>query len=147
MDALERAIASVPGTVVLHRTSDADHNRSVITFAGSAGAVVEAAVRAASVARERIDLTKHDGVHPRVGALDVLPFVPLQGATVDDCVKLARLAAERIWHELGVPVYYYQAAALRPDRVRLENVRRGQFEGLRQEAPHDETKAPDVGGP
>jgi glutamate formiminotransferase/glutamate formiminotransferase/formiminotetrahydrofolate cyclodeaminase len=144
---IEAAIGGVRGALVLHRTSDADHNRSVITFAGSASAVVDAAVNAAAVARDLIDLTQHRGVHPRVGALDVLPFVPLAGATMDDCVALAREAAERIWTELAIPVYFYQAAALRPDRVRLEDVRRGQFEGLREQSIIDESKAPDLGGP
>jgi glutamate formiminotransferase len=145
--ALEAAIAGVAGAIVLHRTSDADHNRSVITFAGSGDAVVEAAVQAAAVASGLIDLTQQRGVHPRLGALDVLPFVPLEGATLEDCIALARRAGERIWQELGIPVYYYQAAALRPDRVRLEDVRRGQFEGLREAALIDESKAPDLGGP
>ena len=147
MAALERAIAGVPGVYVLHRTSDADHNRSVITFAGTADAVVEAALQAAAAARDLIDLTQHRGVHPRVGALDVLPFVPLENATMEDCVVLARRAGERIWQELGIPVYYYQFAALRPDRIRLEDVRRGQFETLRDAALMDESRAPDVGGP
>ena len=144
---LEQSIASVPGAMVLHSTSDADHNRSVITFAGEADAVVNAAVKAAAAALELIDLTRHRGVHPRVGALDVLPFVPLEGATMDDCVGLARRAGERIWNELGIPIYYYQAAAMRPERIRLEDVRRGQFEGLRDAALIDESKAPDLGGP
>jgi glutamate formiminotransferase len=137
----------VSGAYLLHRTSDADHNRSVITFAGTAGAVVQAAVQAAAMARDLIDLTQHRGVHPRVGALDVLPFVPLENASMQDCVALAHQAGERIWRELGIPVYYYQSAALRPERVRLEDVRRGQFESLRDAALLDESKAPDVGGP
>jgi glutamate formiminotransferase len=145
--ALERAISSVKGALVLHRTSDADHNRSVITFAGHAEALVEAALRSAAAARDLIDLNTQRGVHPRLGALDVLPFVPLEGATLQDCVTLAHEAGQRIWSELGIPVYYYQAAALRPDRVRLEDVRRGQFEGLRQQVLLDANKAPDIGGP
>lgn len=147
ISAIENSIASVEGVAVLHRTRDADHNRSVITFAGSANAVVEAAVAAAQAARDLIDLTQQLGVHPRLGALDVLPFVPLEGTTMGDCVALAHEAGERIWQELGIPVYYYQEAALRPDRMELENVRRGQFEGLRDQVLIDETKAPDVGGP
>jgi glutamate formiminotransferase len=143
--ALEQAIAQVPGALVLHRTSDADHNRSVITFAGSAHAVVEAALKAAEAARELIDLTQQRGVHPRLGALDVLPFVPLDGATLDDCVELAHRAGERIWRELRIPVYFYQAAARRPERVRLEDVRRGEFEGLREQILLDQSKTPDVG--
>jgi glutamate formiminotransferase len=109
--------------------------------------VVEAAVRAAAEAARLIDLTKHTGVHPRVGALDVLPFVPLGSATLEDCAALAHEAGDRICSELGLPVYFYGAAALRPERVALENVRRGQFEGLREAAPRDPARAPDLGGP
>lgn len=145
--ALEAAIASVPGSHVLHRTSDADHNRSVITFAGEAEAVVESAVRGAARAAELIDLNQQRGVHPRLGALDVLPFVPLEGTTLADCVALAHRAGERIWSELQIPVYFYQAAALRPERVLLENVRKGEFEGLRDAVLVDESSCPDLGGP
>ncbi len=147
LDALELAIGSVPGSLVLDRTSDPDHNRSVVTFAGEPDQVVESAVRAAAKAAELIDLNHHRGVHPRVGALDVLPFVPLGDATIEECVALARRAGERIWKELGIPVYFYEAAATRPDRVKLEDVRRGQFEGLREGALSNEAKRPDVGGP
>ncbi len=135
------------GAFVLHRTSDADHNRSVITFAGSPACVLEAAVRAAAKAASLIDLTQHRGVHPRLGALDVLPFVPLAGLTLADCAALAHQAGERIWNELGIPVYYYQAAALQAGRINLEDVRKTQFEGLREAVLIDESKAPDVGGP
>jgi glutamate formiminotransferase len=147
VDAIEQAIDSVAGALLLHRTSDADHNRSVITFAAPAEDVVEAAVRATAKASELIDLNRHRGVHPRLGALDVLPFVPLGEATLDDCVRIAHRAGERIWNELGIPVYFYEAAAIRPDRVKLEDVRRGQFEGLREAVLIDETKGPDLGGP
>lgn len=145
--ALEAAIAGVPGSHVLHRTSDADHNRSVITFAGDAEAVLESSVRAAARAAELIDLNQQRGVHPRLGALDVLPFVPLGDTTLADCVKLAHRAGERIWRELKIPVYFYQAAALRKDRMLLEKVRHGEFEGLRASVLADETKRPDLGGP
>lgn len=145
--ALESAIAGVPGAFILDRTSDIDHHRSVITFAGASEPVLEAAVRAVSIAAKLIDLNQHRGVHPRLGALDVLPFVPLGDATLDDCVELAHRAGRRIWNELGVPVYFYQAAALRPDRTLLEHVRRGQFEGLREAALSDVSKQPDLGGP
>ncbi len=145
--ALEAAIASVPGSYVLHKTSDPDHNRSVITFAGEAEAVLEAAIRVAARAAELIDLTKQDGVHPRLGALDVLPFVPLANTSLADCVRLAHRAGERIWGELGIPVYFYEAAALRPERAQLENVRRGQFEVLRESVLTDDSKRPDLGGP
>lgn len=147
VDALEAAIASVAGTKVLHRTSDPDHHRSVITFAGEAEAVLESAVRSARRAAELIDLNQHRGVHPRLGALDVLPFVPLGDTKISDCVDLAHRAGEWIWRELKIPVYFYQAAAYRPDRVLLEKVRQGQFEGLRDAVLIDETKAPDLGGP
>jgi glutamate formiminotransferase len=124
-----------------------DHNRSVLTFAGPGDAVVEAAVRAVGKAAELIDLNTHRGVHPRLGALDVLPFVPLGAVTLSECVRLARLAGKRIWTELGVPVYFYGAAAMRPDREKLEDVRRGQFEGLRTAVLTDVYCRPDVGGP
>jgi glutamate formiminotransferase len=133
--------------LVLHRTSDTDHNRSVLTFAGPAGDVVEAAVRAVAKAAELIDLNRHAGVHPRLGALDVLPFVPLGEMTLADCVPLARKAGMRIWTELGIPVYFYAAAALRPDREKLEDVRRGEFEALRHDCVVDERRRPDIGGP
>lgn len=147
VDALVSAIAGVPGVLVLDRTSDWDHHRSVITFAGGGESVVEAAVRAAGQAARSIDLNQHRGVHPRVGALDILPFVPLGSATLEDCTALAHLAGERISLELGIPVYFYGAAARRPERVALENVRRGQFEGLRDAVLSDPAKAPDLGGP
>lgn len=146
-DAIERAVSSVPGALVLHRTSDEDHNRSVLTFAAAPEQVIEAAVRATAKAAELIDLNRHQGVHPRLGALDVLPFVPLGEATLGDCVPIARRAGERIWNELGIPVYFYEAAATRPSRIKLEDVRRGQFEGLREAALTDESKRPDLGGP
>lgn len=147
VDALEHAIGSVPGIVVLHRTSDVDHNRSVITFAGEAASVAESAFRAAAAAQRSIDLRAHSGVHPRVGALDVLPFVPLEGSTLDDCIELAHGTGQRIWRELGIPVYFYEAAAHRPERRKLEDVRRGQFEELCGLALVDESRMPDVGGP
>ena len=144
--ALTQAIASVARVVVLHRTSDADHNRSVITFVGSCGMVEEAALRAADAALRLIDLRQHRGVHPRLGALDVLPFVPLDGSTLEECVELAHRVGERIWRELRIPVYFYEAAAKRPDRKQLEEVRRGEFESMLQ-ACGDVSKRPDVGGP
>jgi glutamate formiminotransferase len=147
IEAFERTLSSVSGTVLLDRTSDVDHNRTVITFVAHPESVIEAAVRLAAKAAELIDLNHHHGVHPRLGALDILPFVPLGNATVDQCVALAHEAGARIWNELGLPVYFYEAAALRDDRVRLENVRRGQFEGLKAAVVADESKRPDLGGP
>lgn len=147
VDAIEAAIESVPGTVLLHRTSDVDHNRSVITFAAGLSCVGEAALRAVAKAAELIDLNHHEGVHPRLGALDVLPFVPLGQVTLGECVSLARSVGARIWGEFRIPVYFYGAAAMRADRERLENVRRGQFEGIRERAVNDESSRPDIGGP
>lgn len=122
--ALAEAVRSVEGVRLLDATSDADHNRSVLTFVGGPEAVSEAAVRAAAVAAERIDLMRHTGVHPRLGAADVIPFVPIEGATLADCAGIAHRTGERLWAELGVPVYFYEAAALRPECARLENVRK-----------------------
>jgi glutamate formiminotransferase len=147
VDAIVGAITSVPGVLLLHRSSDGDHNRSVITFAGPEEAVLEAAVRAAMESTRNIDLTKHRGVHPRLGSLDVLPFVPLGDTPLSKCVDVAHRAGERIWQETGVPVYFYGAAAKHPGRMRLEDVRRGQFEGLRREVLVDKAKQPDLGGP
>jgi glutamate formiminotransferase len=124
------AAMAAEGVRILHRTSDAVHHRSVITAAGSASQVVAAAVALARVTLERIDLRAHRGEHPRIGALDVLPFVPLGDATLDDAVTLAHRAAARVWRELGIPVWLYGAAASAPHRTNLADVRRGEFEGL-----------------
>lgn len=126
---------------------DAAHNRSVVTIAGSPAGVVESAVRAAGKAAELIDLTLQRGVHPRIGAADVIPFIPVSGASLAECAVLARQAGLLIWRRYGVPVYFYGAAAARPDRVQLEDVRRGQFEGLRDDARRDAARRPDIGGP
>jgi len=129
---VDRAVEAMTaaGARVVHRTSDAVHHRSVITAVGRASQVVAAAVALARVALERIDLRVHRGAHPRIGALDVLPFVPLGDATLDDAVTLAHRAAGRIWRELGIPSYLYGAAAAAPHRELLADVRRGEFEGL-----------------
>ena len=137
----------VDGVHLLDWSRDADHNRSVVTIAGVPEAVVEAAVRGAGKAAELIDLTQQTGVHPRIGAADVIPFVPVSGVSLVQCVMLARQAGMAIWRRFGVPVYFYEAAAARPDRVNLEDVRRGQFEGLLRDAVKDTTRRPDVGGP
>jgi len=139
------AIASIAGVVVLDREMDANHNRSVITFAGEPESVVEAALRGARRAVELIDLTKHSGEHPRIGALDVLPFVPIRGVTMEECIALARTAGERIARELGVPVYLYEKAATRPDRINLADIRRGEFEALREELGSVPDRVPDFG--
>ena len=146
IDALVDAIRSA-GAVVLDRTSDADHNRSVFTFAAPAGVVEEAAFRAVRQAVASIDLRLHTGAHPRIGAADVVPFVPLHGVTLEDCVRLARHSGRRIWDELGVPVYLYEAAAQRPERRNLAEIRRGNFEGLREEVLTNPARRPDIGGP
>jgi len=145
VDAIAQAIASVPGVRVLDRQMDADHNRSVITLVGDRTAVAQAAFRGAQKAVELIDMSMHHGEHPRVGALDVLPFVPIAGVTMDDCVALARSVGKRIADELQVPVYLYQAAATRLDRRALPDVRRGEYEGLKTEIETNPDRTPDFG--
>jgi len=145
VDAIAAAIAAVPGVHTLDRHSDADHNRSVITFAGPANGVAEAAFGAIAKAAELIDLDQHRGEHPRIGATDVVPFVPLAGATMAECIELARSLGRRVGEELGIPVYLYEAAATRPERVNLENLRRGEYEGLRSDIQTDPGRAPDFG--
>jgi glutamate formiminotransferase / formiminotetrahydrofolate cyclodeaminase len=147
IDAIVSAMSSVPGVYVLDREMDADHNRSVITVAGEPDAVAEAALRGVGKAMELIDLTKHTGAHPRVGATDVIPFIPIEGVTIEDCVALAHRTGHEIWIRYRIPVFFYEAAAKRPDRVNLENVRRGQFEALRAEMKHNHDRQPDVGEP
>ncbi|MCL6480215.1 MAG: glutamate formimidoyltransferase [Firmicutes bacterium] len=145
VDALVAAMCAVPGVVLLDREMDADHNRCVLTLAGEPEAVAEAALRGVGKAVELIDLRQHSGAHPRIGAADVVPFVPIEGLTLDDCVVLARRVGREIWERYRVPVYFYEAAATRPERVPLENIRRGQFEGLREEVERNPERAPDVG--
>ncbi len=145
VDAIGSAIASVAGARILDVQMDPDHNRSVITFVGDRRAVSEAAFRGASAAVERIDMNVHRGEHPRVGALDVLPFVPIAGVTMEDCVALARAVGKRIADELHVPVYLYEAAASRPDRRALPDVRRGEYEGLKAEIETNPDREPDFG--
>lgn len=147
VDAIAKAVGQGSGVALLGRTMDPDHNRCVFTLAGDPDAVAAAAVRAVAAAVERIDLNRHRGVHPRLGAADVVPFVPVRGASLEDCVRLARRVAGEIWQTLGVPCYFYEAAALRPERVRLENVRRGGFEGVREAVRIDPSRRPDIGGP
>src|SRR5258707_629203 len=137
----------VEGVRLLDWSLDKAHNRSVVTIAGTPTGVVEAAVRAAGKAAELIDLTKQKGVHPRIGAADVVPFIPVSGISLAECAVLARQAGVLIWRTFGVPVYFYGAAAARPDRVQLEVVRKGQFEGLRDAARRDASRRPDIGGP
>jgi len=145
VDAMVRAIHSVSGVVILDRQMDADHNRSVITFAAPAETVGEAALRGVEQAVALIDLREHAGVHPRIGAADVVPFVPIEGVTIEDCVGIAERVGEELWRRLRLPVYLYEAAARRPERVNLANLRRGQFEGLRREVRVNPDRSPDFG--
>ena len=146
VEAIVRAMR-VEGVHLLDYSLDADHNRSVVTVAGSPDAVVESAIRGAGKAAELIDLRKQTGEHPRIGATDVIPFVPVHGVSLVQCAMLARQTGLGIWRRFGVPVYFYEAAAARPDRINLEDVRRGQFEGLSKDLARDTRRQPDVGGP
>ena len=147
IDAIVQAIVSAPDVVLLDRESDSDHNRSVLTFVGPPGAVEAAAFRAVEKAVELIDLTKHTGAHPRIGAADVLPFIPIEGVTLEECVKMAERLGEQLWAKLRLPVYLYEAAARQPERTNLENIRKGQFEALRAEMSTLPARAPDIGEP
>ena len=145
VEAIAAAMGAVAGVFILDREMDADHNRCVITLAGKPEAVAEAALLGVGKAAEMIDLKRHSGAHPRVGATDVLPFIPVTGVTIEDCVALARRVGREIWKRYRIPVYFYEAAAMLPERVNLENIRRGQFEGLRDEIRTKPERAPDVG--
>jgi glutamate formiminotransferase len=145
VEELAQAIASVESACVLNTHIDPDHNRSVITFVASHERVVEAAIRAVSVATKLIDMRSHTGVHPRLGATDVLPFVPISGVTLDECAELAHEAGERIARELAIPVFFYEKAVVRPDRVNLEDLRRGALELLREQIGSVPERAPDLG--
>src|SRR6201993_2043943 len=140
-------MASVPGVWVLDHEMDGDHNRCVITLAGDPDAVAEAAILGTGKAMELIDMNEHKGAHPRVGATDVVPFIPVEGVTLEDCVALAKSVGQEIWKQHRIPIFFYEAAATRPDRVNLENVRRGQFEGLREELKKNHDRQPDIGEP
>ncbi|MFN9351735.1 MAG: glutamate formimidoyltransferase [Gemmatimonadota bacterium] len=143
--AIRDAIAAVPSVHVLDVSSDKDHHRTVITFVAEAARAADAAFAGIAEAARRIDLTRHQGEHPRLGATDVCPFIPLDGATMADCIALARMLGERVGRELGIPVYLYERAATRPDRVNLADIRRGEFEGLREQLGRDPARAPDFG--
>lgn len=147
VERIEAALQGVPGVSVLDRSLDPDHHRAVITAAGEPAAVAEAAVRAVGEAARWIDLNRHRGVHPRMGAADVVPLVPVAGLSLEECAALAHWVGEEIWRRHQVPVYFYGAAARRPGRTNLEDIRRGQFERLREEAPSNPERRPDVGGP
>ncbi|MBI4473409.1 MAG: glutamate formimidoyltransferase [Acidobacteria bacterium] len=145
IDAIVKAITSVNNVYLLDREMDADHNRAVITVVGPPESIGQAAVRGVEAAMNHIDLSKHQGEHPRVGATDVIPFVPIRGVTLDDCVQIARTVGKEISEKFKIPVYLYEAAATRPDRTNLENIRRGQFEGLREEIQKNPDRKPDFG--
>ena len=145
VDAISAAIAAVAGIAVLDRHSDSDHNRTVITFVGPPAAVEEAAFRAIAKAAQLIDLEQHSGEHPRIGATDVVPFVPITDVSMAECVEMARRLGRRVGAELGIPVYLYEEAAARPDRQNLENIRRGQYETLKKEIGSVPERAPDFG--
>jgi glutamate formiminotransferase/formiminotetrahydrofolate cyclodeaminase len=143
--AIRDAIAGVAGAHVLDTSADASHNRCVITFVAPIDAVAEAAFAGITEAHKHIDLTSHSGEHPRMGAADVVPFIPLEGSTMEDCIALARSLGERVGRELKIPVFLYERAATRPDRENLADVRRGEFEGLRDEIGRTPQRTPDYG--
>ena len=138
-------IRAVAGVKLIDQSSDASHNRSVVTFVGQGAAAAEAAFRAIAKAREVIDLTKHQGEHPRIGATDVVPFVPLEGSTMEECVALAHALGARVGRELAIPVYFYESAARTPARRNLPDVRNIGFEKLREAVASDPTRVPDEG--
>jgi glutamate formiminotransferase/formiminotetrahydrofolate cyclodeaminase len=145
LDQIVAAIQTVAGVTLLDKEMNADHNRAVVTFVGEPEACGEAAFRGAKKAMELIDLTKHQGEHPRMGATDVCPFIPISGVTNEECVELARRVAKRIGDELKIPTYLYELAATRPDRVDLAAIRKGEFEGLREAVKTDPNRKPDFG--
>jgi glutamate formiminotransferase/formiminotetrahydrofolate cyclodeaminase len=145
VEAIMSSIASVEGVTLLDRHSDLDHNRTVLTFVGPPDGVEEAAFRSIAKAAELINLDQHTGEHPRIGATDVVPFVPISGLTMQDCVQIARHLGERVGQELNIPVYLYEEAATRPERTNLENLRRGQYEALKREMGEKPERDPDFG--
>src|SRR6476660_2127654 len=146
VDAIVDAM-KMPGVYLLDREMDSDHNRCVITIVGEREAIQEAAIRGVGKASELIDLTTHSGAHPRLGAADVVPFIPIEGVTIEDCVAMANYVGEQIWHRYQIPVYLYEAAARIPERTNLENIRRGQFEGIRDDIATNPARRPDIGEP
>lgn len=146
VDAIVEAMRA-DGVYLLDREMDADHNRCVITLAGGREAIQEAAIRGVGRAAELIDLNRHEGAHPRLGAADVVPFIPIEGVNIEDCVAMARHVGAEIWKRFQIPVYLYEAAATSPERQNLENIRRGQFEGIRNEIASNPARKPDFGEP
>lgn len=148
LDVVNRIVAAIrqePGAHLLDVQSDTDHNRSVVTFIGAPQAVLDAAFAGVAAAAQLIDMDHHRGAHPRMGATDVVPFVPVQGVSMDDCVALARRLGERVGKELDIPVYLYEEAAARPERRNLADVRRGEYEGLKIEIETSADRLPDFG--
>jgi glutamate formiminotransferase len=145
VDAIIHALLAGPDVYLLDQEMDADHNRSVITLVGTLESVGEASLRGIGRAAELIDLNHHQGAHPRLGATDVVPFVPIAGVTLEDCVRLAERVAEETWRRFQIPTYLYEAAARRPERKNLEDIRRGQFEGVRDEVRANRDRLPDFG--
>jgi glutamate formiminotransferase / formiminotetrahydrofolate cyclodeaminase len=143
-NAISDAINSVSGTKLLNLEPDADYNRVVVTMAGNEDSIVDAAFEACKAAASRIDMRNHKGEHPRLGAIDVVPFVPVKNATMDDCVKIAEKFGERVSKELEMPVYLYENAARKPDRANLSSIRKGEYEGLADKLKDPEWK-PDFG--
>jgi len=146
VDAIVEAM-KINGVYLLDREMDSDHNRCVITLVGEREPIQEAAIRGVGKAAELIDLTKHQGAHPRMGAADVVPFIPIEGVSIEDCVTMARHVGEEIWKRYQIPVYLYESAATTPERQNLENIRRGQFEGIRDEIATNPARKPDFGDP
>ena len=146
VDAIVEAM-KMDGVYLLDREMDSDHNRCVITLVGEREPIQEAAIRGVGKAAELIDLTKHQGAHPRMGAADVVPFIPIEGVSIEDCVTMARHVGEEIWNRYQIPVYLYESAATTPERQNLENIRRGQFEGIRAEIATNPARKPDFGDP
>src|SRR5262249_47288168 len=144
VDAIVEAM-KLPGVYLLDREMDADHNRSVITLLGDRETIAEAVIRGVGKAAKLLDLNHHQGAHPRIGATDVVPFIPIEGVTIEDCVAIARRVGEEIWRRYQIPVYLYESAATRPERQNLEDIRRGQFERLREEIARDPARKPDFG--
>src|SRR6267154_1002369 len=137
----------IPGVYLLDREMDTDHNRCVITLVGERDPIQEAVIRGVGKASELIDLTRHQGAHPRMGAADVVPFIPIEGVTIEDCVAMAKHVGAEIWKRYQIPVYLYEAAAATPERQNLENIRRGQFEGIRDDIATNPARKPDFGDP
>ncbi len=145
VEAIIASIQAIKGVQILDRHSDLDHNRTVITLIGAPAAVEEAAFQSIKKAAELINLDEHSGAHPRIGATDVVPFVPIADLSMADCIELARHLGKRVGEELSIPVYLYEEAATRPERQNLENIRKGQYEGLKEEVLHNPERSPDFG--